>query len=167
MLKCKKIVPHHSPEHYSSKEKMLRGVIWHIFGDLNQSEKLSWDYATFKDQLNSKNKNGRTGFHLACYYGRHEVVSHLLKEADTKGIDINALTSKGSNAFYIACCQGKLEIVKLLVSEPKTQNQLNANKNQGTGFLKACYFGRYEIVSYLLEDADKKGIDITSTNHKG
>merc|ERR1712051_202961 len=79
----------------------------------------------------------------------------------------NALTSKGSTAFHIACCQGKLEIVKLLVGEPKTQNRLNANKNQGTGFLKACYFGQYEIVSYLLEDADTKGIEIKSSNHKG
>ena len=57
--------------------------------------------------------------------------------------------------------------MKLLVGEPKTQNQLNANKNQGTGFLKACYFGQYEIVSYLLEDADTKGIEIKSSNHKG
>ena len=53
------------------------------------------------------------------------------------------------------------------MGEPKTQNQLNANKNQGTGFLKACYFGQYEIVSYLLEDADTKGIEIKSSNHKG
>ena len=91
----------------------------------------------------------------------------MLKESDIKGIDINALTSKGSTAFHIACCHGKLEIVKLLVGEPKTQNQLNANKNQGTGFIKACYFGQYEIVAYLLEDADAKGIEIKSSNHKG
>ena len=35
-------MPNHSPEHYPPKEKMLRGVSWHLFfGDLSQSEKLS------------------------------------------------------------------------------------------------------------------------------
>ena len=38
----------YDPQHYPTKEKMHRVVSWHLFlGDLSQSEKTFWDYATF------------------------------------------------------------------------------------------------------------------------
>ena len=67
-----------------ARAEILKKNRW-LFEKFEDAKIPFWHLLTFKEQLNSKNQHGRTGFHLACYLGRHEVVSHLLKEADTKG----------------------------------------------------------------------------------
>ena len=51
--------------------------------------------------INSKDKDGWNGFHCACAHD-DEIVSLFLKEADSKEIDINALTNDGENGLEIA-----------------------------------------------------------------
>ena len=41
--------PNYYPEHLKPKEKMLRIMIWHYLGDLNQSEQLSKIKPPFND----------------------------------------------------------------------------------------------------------------------
>ena len=65
-------------------------------------------------QLNSEDKDGWTGFHSACGHGQHEIVSLLLKEADGKGIDINAVTKDGENGLDIARRKDHTKIVAIL-----------------------------------------------------
>ena len=73
--------------------------------------------------LNCK-QEGRNGFHSACFNGHLKIVNLLLKESDTKKIEVNALTNDGDTAFHLACWQGKLEVVKLLIEEPKAKGGL-------------------------------------------
>ena len=120
-----------------------------------------------QNQLNA-NKNQGTGFLKACYFGQYEIVSYLLEDADTKGIEIKSSNHKGSTALHLACWQGKLEIVKLLLEDSKMKDQLNSQDKDGwTGFHSACAHGQDEIVSLFLKEADSKGIDINAATKDG
>ena len=64
---------------------------------------LTGDRAVNVDQRSNHNS---TAFTLACYYGRLDVVNHLL-ELDWK-VDILARDNDGDNG-YINACSGKVD----------------------------------------------------------
>ena len=58
---------------------------------------------------------GCTPLHIACYYGRLQIVKSILENAKIYGIDVDKKNNNGYNAEDIAKARERKEIVKLFV----------------------------------------------------
>ena len=77
--------------------------------------KLLLDHSKARNiDLNSRDNNGRTGFHNACINGNLDVVKLLLDHSKTKNIDLNSKANNGNTAFHDACMEDNVDVVKLL-----------------------------------------------------
>ena len=110
--------------------------------------------------------NGFTPFHVACKFGKEEVVRFLLQEPN---IDIDILDENESRAkkikerkgtaLHLACENDHKSVVTILLSHSKTN--VNSRDNFGATPLHwSCREGHAEIVSLLLEQG---GIDVNTT----
>ena len=59
--------------------------------------------------FNAINKNGETGFHLACAKGNENVIDALFRNSKSISFDFNAVNSDGYTGFHLACAKGILE----------------------------------------------------------
>ena len=61
--------------------------------------------------LNAKNKEGQTGFHISCYQGYDghlEIVKMLIQKSDEIKLELNAKDKAGHTAFHLACKDGAI-----------------------------------------------------------
>jgi len=95
--------------------------------------------------MNVRNNDGETGFHLACFNGKLNVVQFLLQ----KGFDMNVRGNGGETGFHWACDRGKLNVVHFLVEKGFDMNVVD---NYGdTGFHRACLPGKINVVHFLIQ----------------
>ena len=89
-----------------------------------------------EDNKNIKNQRGQTCFHLACEYGRFDIVQLLLdperSAINDHGIDLNGKTKYGNTAFYYACFHGHVNVVKILM-ENATDLSINLSAKNSAG----------------------------------
>lgn len=67
--------------------------------------------------LESRNSDGWTPLHAACYNDQLDSVEALVKA----GADVNALCKDGDTPLHYACAQGAVNVVKYLGALPKTK----------------------------------------------
>jgi len=97
-----------------------------------------------KCDIEKRNKYGRTGFMVACYYGKKEIVTILLKE----NCDIEKLDKEGNNGFMLACVCNYKEIVYMLLKlNCDTEKR---NKWRNCGFTLACQWSHKETIIELV-----------------
>ena len=115
--------------------------------------------------INSKNKNGSTPFHLACINGHLAILEILIKDIRLK---INSKDNDGNTGFHYACKNGHLAIVDFLIKDAQPASlslEINSkNKYSWTPFHLACLYGHLAIVDFLMKDAHLK---INSRNNYG
>merc|ERR1712062_325750 len=70
--------------------------------------------AKFNIDLNSKNEQGWTVFHLACSEGRKNIVEMMVKNSADFDIDITAENQDGKNGLMIAEDYRMIEVAELL-----------------------------------------------------
>lgn len=86
--------------------------------------------------------------HVACHYGRTEVVEFLLEQ----GADVNFITGEGASALFFACCSGHTKIVELLLKKLKNNADIVSTVCNGTKVLiDASTRGHFDVVKLLLE----------------
>ncbi len=101
---------------------------------------------------------GTMGFSLlefAANSGDKEFVREIISK-------IRKEEKNGLNALTAASRKGNLEMVKLLVEEGFDIDECNSYGRE-TPLMKAAYYGKTEVVTYLLEN----GADIHATDYKG
>ena len=110
------------------------------------------------NDLESKDKNGRTALTLAAENRYVEILKILIE----KGADVNAKNEYGETAMIEAAKNGNLEIVKMLIEKGADIN--TKDKNEYTALMRASYLGKNtEIVKVLIE----AGADVKSVNKDG
>ena len=105
--------------------------------------------------LNVKDEEGMTAFHLACNEGNVDIIEMLidLNQEDQSfqmkyHIDLNAKDEDGRTGFHFACKEGDLKIAKMIIQK---SSQFNINLNEKdifgmTAFHLACKFNRTNII---------------------
>lgn len=112
--------------------------------------------------INRKDRQGRTIFHLAVLKGHEEIVKYLLKNEahpEIKG-------EHGETVFHLAASSGKLEVMEVLLSNPHlTRKLINEKDEYGRTALHICAASpkKTEMARLLIE----KGADINATNALG
>lgn len=109
-----------------------------------------------KAELNSKNNDGWTPFHVASYLGHVAIVELLIE----KGANIEILNNDGGNALLIAAAHGKTEVAMLLSS----RMDLNFQNEKGwTPINAASMYGHVDIVRLLVDN----GADVEIATKSG
>ena len=96
---------------------------------------------------------GRTGLHLACKYGKQDVVRFLLQQ---KGCDLNVKDYDGFTALHYSCSSKSDDIANqltnlLLNQDAAARANVNAQDNNGrTPLHLAINVGNFETVKALL-----------------
>jgi len=95
------------------------------------------------------------GFHVACTYGKIQIVNLFLKYGYFVSTPFHERIN--NTGFLCACRNGHLDLIKLLV---KYGVNIHTEKTRAkaTGFHFACIGGHLEVVKYFIE----KNFDITS-----
>ena len=98
-------------------------------------------------------------FIMACATNNAPEVHQFITKHGISGAAVNLMD--GSNGFLCACQEDCIDIVKLLVI---AGYDLDFKNIFGiTGFMKACYYGRYEIIEYLLQF----NVDVNTQDNNG
>jgi ankyrin repeat protein len=109
--------------------------------------------------MNNVDKFGYTGFHLACRYGKLNVVQCLLQT----GFDMSIPDNFGYTGFHYACRCGKLKVIQLLIQEGCDINIIR--KDGATGFHLACRYGELTVVRLLVSQREFEGINERVNSH--
>ena len=106
--------------------------------------------------LNARDLEGRTAFHLACGQEHSELADVIIKSSEETNIELNAQDKDGWTPFHFVCVYGQSKIAEMLLckynSENSTLDKLNVpNKNGDTGFHLACFEGHRDLAELLLK----------------
>ena len=69
--------------------------------------------------MNTKDIDGWTAWHLACSNGQTETAQLIIESSKDFGIELNAKDDIGSTALHWACYNGKTETAQLLIQSSK------------------------------------------------
>lgn len=97
--------------------------------------------------LEQPNSEGQTLLHLAVL-GSHLAITKDLLE---RGCDVNSTMDGEETALHIAAITGNKEIVDLLLKFQQDNNVDLQNEAGRTALHKAARFGKYNVVTLLLE----------------
>ena len=115
-------------------------------------------------QLEARNEDGNTAFHLACFFGHNDVVQLLMNGHD-KNIDLNIRGIGEMTALMMASLRGHKDVVQLLLNSDQNID-LNTQDNDGhTAFMHACYFGHKDVVQLLLNS--DQNIELNTRDNSG
>jgi len=95
-------------------------------------------------------ENAVTPTHLACLYGRVDVVKYLI---DEKGVSPVNTDPNGSTLLHMAAQSGHLNLVKWLYNKHPS-SALVINKSDSTPVITAACFHKWEVVGYFLSETD-------------
>ena len=71
-------------------------------------------YFELKIDINSKNQNGRTAFHLACINGTIGIVDMMIENMQSFNLDLEAKDNAGKSGFQLAKIFKKFYVVNLI-----------------------------------------------------
>ena len=109
--------------------------------------RLNDSYSSMESYLTSKNKEGKTCFHIACLKGFFNIAEYLLKDLNMIYL-IEQTDSLGDTPLHLASANGHLSIVNLLLEH---EAQLNTkNRNGSTALELSCRLGYFEISKILI-----------------
>ena len=119
--------------------------------------------------LNAKTSSGHTALHLACQYGKTEIVQLLITSPKDFSIDLNARNNNRCSALHLACKNSRTEIVELLIKSSKHFSiDFNARNNKGwTALHFACQNSNTEIVELLIKSSKDLNIDLNAKDDEG
>ena len=86
--------------------------------------------------LNIKDFNGGTAFHLACQKGHSEIADMIMNNSSKLQLDLNIKDSGGRTAFHRACMFNNIKTVDLMIEQSESLDiDLKAKDNNGkTGY---------------------------------
>ena len=93
-----------------------------------------------------KTHDGRSCFHVACYYGNTDLVKFFASEYPKD--DIESKDSFGITPMHLACQEGHIEIIKILFEQKHCDLKYQAN-NGRTCLHAAISTGKLEVVEYI------------------
>ena len=123
--------------------------------------------------MNTKDKWGRTAWHLACIYGRTEIAQLIIRYSKDFGIDLNAKDKDGLTAWHLVCFCDQTETALVIIQNSKEVGiDLNAKNNSidrttNTALHWACYSGKTKTVQMILKNWKEFGIDIKAQDNEG
>ena len=80
---------------------------------------------------NANDNHGRNGFLLATWFGKHEVMSFLLKcQMPEVQESLKAKDNDGNNAFHLVCSEGHNEATRVLLTEGRDKIDFFALNNK-------------------------------------
>ena len=112
----------------------------------------------FKEQVNSKNKAGKTPLFIAAQNGCTEIVIALLE----KGAEINHVDKYGESPLLLSAEHGHTDIVNALLEKGAEINHVS-KFDESSPLLLAAEHGHTDIVNTLL----KKGAEINHVDKYG
>jgi len=103
------------------------------------------------DNLERKDRDGRTLLLNAAFYGRHKVIKYLIE----KGADINTKDNNGYTCLHASVVSNNIKTVRLLI---ESGAEINAQDMYGNNMLLVADYGTdLQIISLLVANgADPK-----------
>lgn len=98
---------------------------------------------------------------VAAHKGFAGIVERLLRDPL---VDVNARGKTGPTPFILAAKAGHRDVLELLLRDPRCN--LNARCAQGTGFIMACMSDNLEVLTLLLDNADRMDLDAKDSKGK-
>jgi ankyrin repeat protein len=106
-----------------------------------------YDNFSAENYLTSKNKEGKTCFHIACVKGYFNIVEHFLKDLKL-GALLESTDNNMNTALHLTAQNGHLSIVNLLLDYGADIYAKNDNNN--TALELSCRKGYFEISKMLI-----------------
>lgn len=100
--------------------------------------------------VNACDAQGFTGLHLACRYGRWEVVRYLVGEA---GASMNRQTKTGRTPLHEACFNGHLDVAEYLMETGKCDVTVKNQQGRSPLYLAFCNLEKLSLplARYILQ----------------
>ena len=115
--------------------------------------------------FDTRNYQHDTPLHCACRNHKSDVAIQLLQRFPQK---IHVLGYNDAHILHYACQFGHLELIKYMASVSDFNIDFNITMHDGwTPLHLASLCGHYEVVQFLFQHYDAKGIDVTKTNNSG
>ena len=104
------------------------------------------------------------GLLWSCEKGNVNLISHLLHNSTTLGIDTMIKNKNNETCFHIACAKGKWEIVELVLGDANYKGiDINAsNSGRNCGLSLALLKNHDQIVNLILKEYISKNIIINA-----
>jgi ankyrin repeat protein len=99
-----------------------------------------------KQELQARDKEGKTALHYAAWCGNQELVSFLLGQ----GAQADSRDADGSTPFMLACGGGQMDVVKVLLQHVGAEALQETGVRGRTALHYAAMWGRRETVTFLL-----------------
>ena len=101
----------------------------------------------FKNFLDFKDKNGRTPFHFACYYGNMKIIKFLLEQ----GVDYTLKGNTGLGCLHFSAMKDKVTPIYYMIKSYDI-NKEDKDCKGNTFFHWACYCSSERIINFFLND---------------
>ena len=103
------------------------------------------------NSLELKTVNGHTGFHLACYSGRFNIVEILINKSEPTDLDVTAKDNWGRTGFHFACSSGQTNLVEMLIDKSQyLKLDLTATDDSGnTGYQLAFKWNKWNVIDMI------------------
>ena len=121
-------------------------------GHLNIAEFLIKQSTEFEIDLNVRDKNGLTAFHIACLNGHSKLIEMILKKSIEFKIHLNLKSYNfGMTAFHWVSLDGKAKEVEIMIDNSKTFGlDLTLKNNDGkTAFQLAQQYQQTDIINLI------------------
>ena len=108
--------------------------------------------AALNIDLNNKNSQDRTAFHLACCAGHLEIAEMMMKKSSKLKIDLNSKDQVGRTAFHLVCCEsGHIRIADMMMEQSESlELDLKAEDSEGrTGYQLARCYRKTDVVNLI------------------
>ena len=113
--------------------------------------------------LETKTPKGWTPLHLACKYGKIEMVQLLIKHQPT--FDASSRSNDGLTIFHLAVANSDPQVTKLILNTFRFED---IRCNLGWTMLhSAVVYGPKETIEFLIESKDKFGINLEARTNNG
>ncbi|XP_062582658.1 uncharacterized protein LOC134244401, partial [Saccostrea cucullata] len=109
-----------------------------------------WEYLIdyYSDLLATRDNDGMTVLHSACFGGNVEIVTYLVR----KGLDINAVSNDGQSILHIASRNGKYEVCEYLVNT--YPHLLSIKDSDGNSVIEAAYeIGDIDMIQLFMKNS--------------
>ena len=123
--------------------------IIHFAAQGNQPNSIVFFHENFPElNLDSKEEEGKTPFHFACFYKNEKVFLYLINF----GVNINEQDNSGFTPLHIAIINKNIRIIKRLLQNGAL---LNIKDNKGRTPYQFALFKKYFDIAKILKNSEK------------